>query len=248
MTHKLSDHKLYPPVEGLRGDSGENPGTLAIVAVLDPSPHYPDCGRIIVGSPETSESDVAQFSCGPEVAVRLAATLEQAAADVDVAIDADAPPVVTASGAEPRCEVCCLPIVAGDRIQIFLEDDEVQPGTWIGSKQIAVHADRCPGNTTEADPAPALAAPAMPAPAIPALWFTPEGYGPSEIALRLHPFPAARPGRIPASLGLRVVLPSADAIVYVSGLVDGGFNLGREQVVELHRQIGEWLAQDGGGR
>jgi hypothetical protein len=74
---------------------------------------------------------------------------------------------------------------------------------------------------------------------IPVLWFGPKGTGPDEMALQLHPFPAELDGRIPASLGIRV--RGGEIVIGAASMVDGGFNLGREQVVELHHQLGEWL-------
>jgi hypothetical protein len=74
---------------------------------------------------------------------------------------------------------------------------------------------------------------------IPVLWFDSREMGPDELALELHPFPEEKSGAIPASLGIRV---RASGIVIGAGaLVDGGFNLHRDQVAELHRQIGAWL-------
>jgi hypothetical protein len=43
----LRKTKAYPHVTGLYGNEGENPGALAIHAVLDPSPNYPEVGRIM---------------------------------------------------------------------------------------------------------------------------------------------------------------------------------------------------------
>lgn len=74
---------------------------------------------------------------------------------------------------------------------------------------------------------------------IPVLWFGPQGTGPDELALQLHPFPAELDGRIPASLGIRV--RGGEIVIGAAAMVDGGFNLGREQVAELHRQLGAWL-------
>lgn len=76
---------------------------------------------------------------------------------------------------------------------------------------------------------------------IPVLWFTAQGMGPSELALQLHPFPSEMEGRIPAALGIRV-RSAPDGLVFVSDMVGGGFNLHRDQVAELHKQLGEWLA------
>lgn len=78
---------------------------------------------------------------------------------------------------------------------------------------------------------------------IPVLWFDSSGRGPDELALELHPFPAELDGKIPAFLGIRV--RAGDIVIGASALVDGGFNLGREQATELHRQLGAWLGAPG---
>lgn len=41
-------------VRGLRGNDGEDESVMAVMVETDQSPHYPECGRIIVGSPEAS--------------------------------------------------------------------------------------------------------------------------------------------------------------------------------------------------
>lgn len=142
-------HKLYPPITSLRGDEGENDATLAIVAVLTPSPHYPDEGRIIAGSPPTSDAVIGGWSSGSEAAVRIAETLLEAALDVDAAMDADRPAVFR-FGVEPpdvdliedlscgRCEVCCARIATGELAQAFWEESRT------GARVVLVHAERCP--------------------------------------------------------------------------------------------------------
>lgn len=75
---------------------------------------------------------------------------------------------------------------------------------------------------------------------IPVLWFDSKGCGPDELALQLHPFPAELDGKIPAWLGLRV--RAGDLVIGAKALIDGGFNLHRDQVENLYRQLGEWLA------
>lgn len=87
---------------------------------------------------------------------------------------------------------------------------------------------------------------------IPALWFDKKGYGPSELALQLHPFEATMDGGVPASLGLRIRAADPFKIedpptvitpmVWDATLVDSGFLLAREQIETMHRQMGEWLA------
>lgn len=80
--------KTYPHVTGLYGDNGENPGALAVHAVLDPSPNYPEAGRIIVGSPATTPTiqgympNLGGFNGAPDAIERLAATLTEAVRDV----------------------------------------------------------------------------------------------------------------------------------------------------------------------
>jgi len=131
----MSRAKLYPHIVGIRGDEGENEATLAVVAVLDRSLHYPEVGRIIVGSPESSDAEVGGFSGGPEAIVQLADTLAQAVSDVDAVLDADAPPVNDAMGyAGRRCEVCCGTIYHTDLVQVFGAED---------ADSVVVHATRC---------------------------------------------------------------------------------------------------------
>lgn len=89
-----------------------------------------------------------------------------------------------------------------------------------------------------------MSAPGTP---ISALWFDHKGCGPSELALQIFPIDSAMDGAIPASLMLRVKAetdPNGDAIIYETAgpLIDSGFGLEREQVEELHRQTGGWLA------
>ncbi len=144
-------HKLYPPIAGLRGDEGENDAILVVAAVLTTSPHYPDAGRIIVGSPGASDAEVGGWSSGPEAAVQLAETLLEAARDVDAALDAERP-VVFRFGVESspdvdvledltgaRCESCCAELVPGEPVQAFWE--ELEPRARV----VFVHAERCPG-------------------------------------------------------------------------------------------------------
>jgi hypothetical protein len=128
-------HKLYPHIAGLRGDCGENAATLAITAVLHPSPHYPDAGRIVVGAPPISESVIGGWCSGPEAAVRTAETLLEAAADVDAVLDAVEPERITAPEGRPvPCEVCGRPLLPG-----------VAVATWIdGERSIVAHWDPCP--------------------------------------------------------------------------------------------------------
>lgn len=82
----MANTKTYSLISGLRGNEGEDPATLAVAAVIDASPNYPDCARIIAGSSRNSESDIGGFSCGPVGAVKVAAVLIDAAMDVEEAL------------------------------------------------------------------------------------------------------------------------------------------------------------------
>lgn len=56
--------KTYPHVTGVRGDEGESPTALAVTAILDPSPEWPEEARIVLGSPTTPDRQVPGFvSC-----------------------------------------------------------------------------------------------------------------------------------------------------------------------------------------
>ncbi len=83
--------KMYPHVTGILGDEGENQGVLAVHAVLDPSPNFPDEARIIVGSPAKSEAlpgylpNLGGFAMGIAGAERLIATLQRAISDIRIA-------------------------------------------------------------------------------------------------------------------------------------------------------------------
>ncbi len=99
----------------------------------------------------------------------------------------------------------------------------------------------------------ALARAAMGAPAaqqedaarIPVLWFTRKGGGPDEMFLELEPLKELRDGAdlvCPATLGLRV--RAGELVILGAPLVDGGFQFARDQVADLHRQLGAWLARN----
>lgn len=81
---------------------------------------------------------------------------------------------------------------------------------------------------------------------IPVLWFNRNGCGPDEMAIELEPLPALMDGTdlvAPATLGLRV--RSGGFVMLGEPMVDGGFQLASEQVADLHRQLGAWLASTG---
>jgi hypothetical protein len=92
LTYSREPGRPLVHLRGYHGDSGENEGVLAISHVLDASPHYPDSGRIIVGSPPASPllegytPDLGGFTCGPDAAERLADELRAAAAAVRAAM------------------------------------------------------------------------------------------------------------------------------------------------------------------
>lgn len=71
---------------------------------------------------------------------------------------------------------------------------------------------------------------------IPVLWFSASGGGPDEFALELNEFPSADMAN---NLGLRV--RGNGVVINGADLVDGGFMLGRKQVLALHAQLGGWL-------
>lgn len=85
-------NRSYPHVTGVYGNQGKTPGALAIHTVLDPNENCPEGGRIIVGSPGTSPTipgdapDLGGFSCDPDAAEALAATLTRAATEVRTAL------------------------------------------------------------------------------------------------------------------------------------------------------------------
>lgn len=89
---RLTRTKCYPHVTGVYGDQGENPGALAVHAVLHPDANYPEEGRIIVRSPTITPTisgyipNLGGFSCGPAAAEVLATTLSSAAAEVRAAM------------------------------------------------------------------------------------------------------------------------------------------------------------------
>lgn len=80
--------RLYPHITGVRGDEGENPGVLAVHAILDPSEHFPEDARIIVGSPSKSPQlegyipNLGGFCTGVEGAESIISTLQQAVSDI----------------------------------------------------------------------------------------------------------------------------------------------------------------------
>lgn len=79
---------------GYHGDGGENEGVLSLSAVLDASANYPECARIIVGSPQSSPlvkgyiPDLGLFTCGLDAAERLAHEILAAVAAVRAAMAA----------------------------------------------------------------------------------------------------------------------------------------------------------------
>ncbi len=88
--------KLYPHITGVGGFEGR-PGVLAVTAALNPSPHYPEIGRLIIGTPVASDKvlgplpDLGGFMMSVEGAENLIATLQQAVSDVRAATGARPP-------------------------------------------------------------------------------------------------------------------------------------------------------------
>ncbi len=85
----------------------------------------------------------------------------------------------------------------------------------------------------------------QPSARIPALWFTSMGGGPDNMCLELHPLDELRDGAdlvCPATLGLMV--RAGQLVILGAAMIDGGFQLGREQVEQLHRALGAWLAKN----
>lgn len=86
-------------------------------------------------------------------------------------------------------------------------------------------------------------------PKISALWFTKEGHGPNELALRIHPF-GGEPEAPEHTLGIQVLPDDPDGdvvpmIFHNTEMVGGGFHMARDRVQDLHRQIGAWLTRTG---
>lgn len=152
--------------------------------------------------------------------------------------------IITADEASDTCGECGPQYIALNVRTAHGEVAIVRHGDWILPEKQPGRFYPCKpdvfATTYEACSAPAAAHP------VPVLWFCRKGLGPSELALEVHRFASALAGAIPASLMLRVravhdgmVMPDA-----ARGVIDGGFNLEREQVAELHRQLGAWLAGD----
>lgn len=91
ITIQHDEKRLHMHLSGFHGDGGENEGVLSISAVLDGGPNWPECGLIIVGSPQKSPlidgyiPNLGAFSCSPDAADRLIAGLQAAVAAVRTA-------------------------------------------------------------------------------------------------------------------------------------------------------------------
>lgn len=76
---------------GYHGDDGENESVISVSADLSPGDAFPECGRIIVGTPQKSPllegyfPDLGGFSCSRDAARRLAAELNAACDAIDAA-------------------------------------------------------------------------------------------------------------------------------------------------------------------
>ncbi len=81
-------------VRGFYGDQGENESVLVVSAVLNVSPHYPETGRIIVGTPTKSPlmeghfPDLGGYSCSVEAMKRFIKVAQKAVDDVEAAMKA----------------------------------------------------------------------------------------------------------------------------------------------------------------
>jgi hypothetical protein len=94
--------------------------------------------------------------------------------------------------------------------------------------------------------------PAAPAAAatIPALWFDAKGYGPTawSICVRSFDTELGRESEIDQQLGIRIQGPSGMGKTLLAvnpthhALLDSVFLMRRENIEELHRQLGAWLA------
>lgn len=123
-----------------------------------------------------------------------------------------------------------------DRIRRPLSRPSTVPSTYISLEApesvIALQADRL---RRPSDPSTGR---------VPALWFDSKGCGPDHFYLEVFPFKELRDGDklvAPPSLGLR--LRAGDLVILGRGMIDGGFNMERAQIAELHRQLGAWLAE-----
>jgi hypothetical protein len=85
-------------MRGVFGDCAENEGVLSISWILDASPHYPEAGLIVIGSPTTSPlipgyiPNLGCFSCGITGAERLIRVAQKAVNDVKAGLAAWEPP------------------------------------------------------------------------------------------------------------------------------------------------------------
>lgn len=81
---------------------------------------------------------------------------------------------------------------------------------------------------------------------IPMLWFDAKGYGPSELEVDVVSNQEDDPEfkAIPPVIGLRFMARSDAGFVMenVEPILGGGPFMHREQVEQLHRVLGEWLA------
>lgn len=74
---------------------------------------------------------------------------------------------------------------------------------------------------------------------IPSLFFDRDGMGPDHLYLEVHAIQQLRIPDEPPILGIRV--RAGELVLRQDAQVDGGHMFYREQVVELHKQLGEWL-------
>lgn len=87
--------------------------------------------------------------------------------------------------------------------------------------------------------------PAIGAP-VDVLWFDKDGCGPDVLSIQPWNFRAEMGGRIPATLGLRIMKTSESmSLPLMNGaaraMVEGGFVLDRESAQQLAKSIDDWL-------
>lgn len=80
----MAQRETYPLIRGIFVDEGSRELTLSVVAILDPSPNYPDSARVIVGTTARSEAQLS-FHGSPDAIRELARTMLQAADDAEAA-------------------------------------------------------------------------------------------------------------------------------------------------------------------
>lgn len=82
----------------------------------------------------------------------------------------------------------------------------------------------------------------MPAEPISVLWFDSKGCGPDEFALQLNPLPELKDGDEVICKPTRgLMIRPRQVVILGRAMINGGFQMHRASVADLHRQLGEWL-------